>query len=144
MLTQEVRRRKRKGSREGVKLRRAYRCVIPAKLKFHLLRSRRFTPMAANRGWSHGEYWRSGPAPSSDDFWQLPFFRAGAIGPALRGYLISGSSALKAGVPALPSHSNTTISVVTIPAPLACRRSRQAFSDSSVRDEVASVTTKTS
>ena len=58
-------------------------------------------------------------------------------------HLISGRISLKASVPALASHSKTTISVVTMPAPIACKRSRHAFSLSSVRDDVASVTTKT-
>jgi hypothetical protein len=40
-----------------------------------------------------------------------------------RVHLISGSSSLNAVVPAFASHSKTTISVVTIPAPIAWRRS---------------------
>ena len=59
-------------------------------------------------------------------------------------YLIRCRRRLKLGVPAFPIHSNSTISVVTMPAPSALSRSMQACSLAVVREAVASDTTNTS
>ena len=72
-----------------------------------------------------------------------------AIGPTILGQLvpdlmlrlISGAGDVDS---AAPSHSNITISVVTMLTPAALRRARQAVSLSIVREAVASDTTKTS
>jgi hypothetical protein len=59
-------------------------------------------------------------------------------------YLISRLSSLNSGVPARPSHSNSTISVVATSTPFSRSRCRAASRLAGVRDEMASATTTVS
>src|SRR5687767_10039660 len=59
------------------------------------------------------------------------------------GYLMSFDSALKSSVPALPSRSKTTTSVVVIAAPARAARSRPTRQLGLARDDTPSATTWT-